>query len=134
MTDSALHGQAVPVSGAATNSTTVDLICPAEAIFSEDVALCDAIAGHGESLIQDGDGILTHCNTGGLATAGIGTGSHIAGEYFFRFIVKANAKHVPFRGGPDATNAVLGGHVPTSDFGIRAPVGQAVSQPRQPRH
>lgn len=47
-----------------------------------------------------------------FATAGIGTGSHIAGEYFFRFIVKTNAKHVPFRGGPDATNAVLGGHVP----------------------
>ena len=47
-----------------------------------------------------------------FATAGIGTGSHIAGEYFFKFIVKANPKHIPFRGGPDATNAVLGGHVP----------------------
>ena len=47
-----------------------------------------------------------------FATAGIGTGSHIAGEYFFRFIAKTNAKHVPFRGGPDATNQVLGGHVP----------------------
>lgn len=47
-----------------------------------------------------------------FATAGIGTGSHIAGEYFFKFIVKTPAKHVPFRGGPDATNAVLGGHVP----------------------
>ncbi len=47
-----------------------------------------------------------------FATAGIGTGSHIAGEYFFKFIAKTNAKHVPFRGGPDATNAVLGGHVP----------------------
>lgn len=47
-----------------------------------------------------------------FATAGIGTGSHIAGEYFFKFLAKANAKHIPFRGGPDATNAVLGGHVP----------------------
>jgi len=47
-----------------------------------------------------------------FATAGIGTGSHIAGEYFFKFIMKANPKHVPFRGGPDATNALLGGHVP----------------------
>jgi methylthioribose-1-phosphate isomerase len=27
----------------------------------------------GAELIEDGDGILTHCNTGGLATAGIGT-------------------------------------------------------------
>ena len=47
-----------------------------------------------------------------FATAGIGTGSHIAGEYFFTFVLKAKPKHVPFRGGPDATNAVLGGHVP----------------------
>ncbi len=43
------------------------------AIFDEDVALCDAMASHGAALITDGEGILTHCNTGGLATAGIGT-------------------------------------------------------------
>ena len=42
-------------------------------IFNEDVKLCDRIADHGAHLIQDGDQILTHCNTGGLATAGIGT-------------------------------------------------------------
>jgi len=45
----------------------------AEAIFAEDVALCDAIGQHGAALINDGDSILTHCNAGGLATAGIGT-------------------------------------------------------------
>ncbi len=43
------------------------------AIFDEDVALCDALGNHGAALIADGEGILTHCNTGGLATAGIGT-------------------------------------------------------------
>lgn len=42
-------------------------------IFDEDVALCDAMAARGAALIADGEGILTHCNTGGLATAGIGT-------------------------------------------------------------
>lgn len=42
-------------------------------IFEEDVQLCDRIASHGASLIQDGDQILTHCNTGGLATVGVGT-------------------------------------------------------------
>ncbi len=47
-----------------------------------------------------------------FGTAGIGTGSHIAGEYFFKFVVKAKPKHIPFRGGPDATNALLGGHIP----------------------
>ena len=50
-----------------------DLVREAEAIFDEDVALCEAMAEHGSALIQDGDSILTHCNTGGLATAGIGT-------------------------------------------------------------
>ncbi len=45
----------------------------AQAIFEEDVRLCEGMATHGAALIQDGEGILTHCNTGGLATAGIGT-------------------------------------------------------------
>lgn len=45
----------------------------AEAIFHEDVALCDAMAARGAELISDGDGIITHCNTGGLATVGRGT-------------------------------------------------------------
>lgn len=45
----------------------------AENLFREDQALCANIAKHGAELIQDGDGILTHCNTGGLATAGVGT-------------------------------------------------------------
>lgn len=44
-----------------------------ENIFTEDVDLCEKIASHGETFIADGDSILTHCNTGGLATAGIGT-------------------------------------------------------------
>ncbi|NNL07170.1 MAG: S-methyl-5-thioribose-1-phosphate isomerase, partial [Gammaproteobacteria bacterium] len=45
----------------------------AVAIFEEDVALCDAIAGHGDALVEHDDRILTHCNTGSLATAGVGT-------------------------------------------------------------
>jgi methylthioribose-1-phosphate isomerase len=45
----------------------------AQAISSEDAALCDAIALHGGSLLRDGDRVLTHCNTGALATAGVGT-------------------------------------------------------------
>ena len=42
-------------------------------IFTEDVGLCNNIATYGADLIDDGDSILTHCNTGGLATAGVGT-------------------------------------------------------------
>ncbi len=42
-------------------------------LFNEDVELCEKMASNGAALIADGDNILTHCNTGGLATAGIGT-------------------------------------------------------------
>lgn len=42
-------------------------------IFDEDVALCEGMARQGSGLIADGDGVLTHCNTGGLATVGKGT-------------------------------------------------------------
>lgn len=42
-------------------------------IFDEDVRLCQQIATHGVDLFDAGDGVLTHCNTGGLATAGRGT-------------------------------------------------------------
>jgi methylthioribose-1-phosphate isomerase len=50
-----------------------DPVREAQAIFEEDVRLCEGMAEHGAALIQDGEGLLTHCNTGGLATAGIGT-------------------------------------------------------------
>ncbi len=42
-------------------------------IFEEDVALCSRMAKHGAALIRPGDQLLTHCNTGSLATAGVGT-------------------------------------------------------------
>ena len=42
-------------------------------IFDEDVELCLQMAKAGASLIDEGDSILTHCNTGGLATVGLGT-------------------------------------------------------------
>ncbi len=53
---------------------TVDFLARmAREIFEEDVNLCERIARAGAPHFQDGDRILTHCNTGGLATAGIGT-------------------------------------------------------------
>jgi len=45
----------------------------AEVIRQEDVAMCRAIGQHGLPLIPDGSRILTHCNAGALATAGMGT-------------------------------------------------------------
>ncbi len=49
------------------------LLLEAERIFSEDVAMCEAIGRNGNAIIQDPMTILTHCNAGALATAGIGT-------------------------------------------------------------
>lgn len=49
------------------------VVASAETLFDDDRALCDAMAEHGAALIAPGERILTHCNTGGLATAGIGT-------------------------------------------------------------
>ena len=42
-------------------------------IHEEDKAMCKAIAEYGLSLVKDGDGILTHCNAGPLATSEYGT-------------------------------------------------------------
>ncbi len=53
--------------------SATDPVREAQTIFEEDVRLCEGMATHGAALIQDGEGLLTHCNTGGLATAGIGT-------------------------------------------------------------
>ncbi|WP_437186819.1 S-methyl-5-thioribose-1-phosphate isomerase [Planctomicrobium sp. SH668] len=49
------------------------LLEEAKAIEVEDREMCAAIGRHGATLVQDGSGILTHCNAGGLATAGDGT-------------------------------------------------------------
>ena len=45
----------------------------ATAILEEDVAMCARIGAHGATLLHAGMTILTHCNAGALATAGIGT-------------------------------------------------------------
>ncbi|MEK7668609.1 MAG: S-methyl-5-thioribose-1-phosphate isomerase [Gemmatimonadota bacterium] len=45
----------------------------AQAIWDEDRAMCRAIAEHGQALMRPGVRVLTHCNTGALATGGIGT-------------------------------------------------------------
>jgi len=49
------------------------LLAEAHAIAAEDRAMCRAIGRHGAELVVPGEGILTHCNAGGLATADYGT-------------------------------------------------------------
>jgi methylthioribose-1-phosphate isomerase len=45
----------------------------ATSIWEEDRAMCRRIGEHGLALLAEGANVLTHCNTGALATGGIGT-------------------------------------------------------------
>jgi methylthioribose-1-phosphate isomerase len=49
------------------------LLNEAQLIDEEDRAMCRSIGRHGAKLVGAGQGILTHCNAGGLATADYGT-------------------------------------------------------------
>ncbi len=51
-----------------------NLIDEAVSIHNEDIEMCRKISEYGLSLLKDGDGILTHCNAGELATSKYGTG------------------------------------------------------------
>ena len=50
-----------------------------------------------------------------LGTPGIGSGSHIAAEYFFKKVAKVEVKHIPFQGGNPALQALR-----TNDINILA--------------
>ncbi len=49
------------------------LLMEAKRIQREDQELCNRIAEHGAALLPVGGSIYTHCNTGALATGGVGT-------------------------------------------------------------
>jgi tripartite-type tricarboxylate transporter receptor subunit TctC len=46
-----------------------------------------------------------------FAVPGVGTGSHIEAEYFFKFLAKTSAQMIPFQGGAPAINAAIGNQV-----------------------
>jgi tripartite-type tricarboxylate transporter receptor subunit TctC len=46
-----------------------------------------------------------------FGSAGVGTGSHIEAAYFFKFLAKVPAQHIPFQGGAPAISATIGGQV-----------------------
>jgi methylthioribose-1-phosphate isomerase len=64
----------------------------AQAIADEDLAACMKMGIYGADLISDGDTLLTHCNAGALATAGLGTAlapmyvAHQAGKHIHVFV------------------------------------------------
>ncbi len=73
----------------------------ARRIHAEDAGLCLAIGRHAADLIAPCKGVLTHCNAGALATAGIGTA--IAGMYV------AHARGAAFTVYCDETRPLLQG-------------------------
>jgi tripartite-type tricarboxylate transporter receptor subunit TctC len=46
-----------------------------------------------------------------FAVPGVGTGSHIEAEYFFKFLAKVPAQQIPFQGGAPAISATIGNQV-----------------------
>jgi methylthioribose-1-phosphate isomerase len=57
----------------ASSSLPSELEREARAIEQEDVEACRRISEYGAALIPPGSSVLTHCNAGALATAGMGT-------------------------------------------------------------
>ncbi|HEA15153.1 MAG TPA: S-methyl-5-thioribose-1-phosphate isomerase [Pseudoalteromonas prydzensis] len=77
------------------------IVSAAVTLFNEDIALCESMANHGAALVNSGDNILTHCNTGALATAGIGTALGV--------IYKAQQRHGDIHVWVDETRPLLQG-------------------------
>jgi len=61
----------VPVRGV--EETKERLVKEAIQILVEDIKVNHKIGAYGKKLIKNGEGVLTHCNAGALATAGYGT-------------------------------------------------------------
>lgn len=68
------------------------MLAEAQAIADEDYEACLRMGEYGAALIADGDVLLTHCNAGALATAGLGTAlapmyvAHRAGKRLHVFV------------------------------------------------
>lgn len=63
------------------------------ALKEEDIRVCKAIGEYGLTLVKPGDGILTHCNAGQLATCRYGTATapiYLGQERGYRFRVFAD--------------------------------------------
>ena len=69
----ALQRVAAVCAGLDPQQTTARALAEAEAIAAEDVAANYRMAELGAAFLAPGCGVLTHCNTGSLATGGLGT-------------------------------------------------------------
>jgi len=77
------------------------LLDEAKKILAEDIEMCRRIGRHGSELVPDPAGILTHCNTGALATGDFGTAQSV--------IVTAHERGKKIRVFVDETRPLLQG-------------------------
>lgn len=68
-----MRAKAAAATGGSADDLRAALLTEARAIHEEDRKMCHAIGRYGAELLHDGQGVLTHCNAGGLATAEYGT-------------------------------------------------------------
>jgi len=68
-----MKARALGLRGRSSGEIAEALLNEARAIHEEDRQMCRAIGRHGAELLCDGQGVLTHCNAGGLATSDYGT-------------------------------------------------------------
>jgi len=87
--------------GATVQALREAVLAEASAIHQEDVGMCRRIGQNGRRFIEEGAGILTHCNAGALATGGQGTALSI--------IFEAHKKGRKFRVYADETRPLLQG-------------------------
>jgi methylthioribose-1-phosphate isomerase len=78
-----------------------ELLAEARRIHEEDIAMCRSIGRFGAPLIGEGDGVLTHCNAGSLATSYFGTALAV--------IYEARSQGKAFQVYADETRPVLQG-------------------------
>jgi tripartite-type tricarboxylate transporter receptor subunit TctC len=78
------------------------------------VSAPESFASNPKSNIKSLGDLLAQAKAGEtvyLGTPGIGSGSHLAAEYFFKVLAKANVRHIPFPGGAPAKLGLLAGDV-----------------------
>jgi len=64
------------------------LLREANRIFEQDRRVCRQLGENGATLLEDGMSVLTHCNAGALATAGLGTALGVI------YTAKSQGKHI----------------------------------------
>lgn len=69
----ALRSRLGELSEAPIDELRASLLACAQTYLAEELQRCTDLSEHGAPLLPDSGGVLTHCNAGALATAGLGT-------------------------------------------------------------